>query len=194
MQNTLDDHPGDPLAEDVSINFRGKTLAGHEVPAREQPRTLQDLDISTVVVLEVVPQGLGADSARGNEGELEDHDRVGGQPGGAHRGECIDGEIKLPLDDELRPPLLFFIHKRTVCDAERQASAGARDGVKGKRNDLAARAPLHALVGPRAGCLLEVQGRHGDEANAVRKRQKRPAARNRNADYILNPEDGMIGR
>ena len=29
---------------------------------------------------------------------------------------------------------------------ERQASAGARDGVKGKRNDLAARAPLHALV------------------------------------------------
>jgi len=31
-------------------------------------------------------------------------------------------------------------------DAERQASAGARDGVKGKRNDLAARAPLHALV------------------------------------------------
>ena len=30
--------------------------------------------------------------------------------------------------------------------AERQASAGARDGVKGKRNDLAARAPLHALV------------------------------------------------
>ena len=32
--------------------------------------------------------------------------------------------------------------------AERQASAGARDGVKGKRNDLAARAPLHALVRP----------------------------------------------
>ena len=30
--------------------------------------------------------------------------------------------------------------------AERQASAGARDGVKGKRNDLAARAPLHAIV------------------------------------------------
>ncbi len=30
--------------------------------------------------------------------------------------------------------------------AQRQASAGARDGVKGKRNDLAARAPLHALV------------------------------------------------
>ena len=35
--------------------------------------------------------------------------------------------------------------------AERQASAGARDGVKGKRNDLAARAPLHALVGRRRG-------------------------------------------
>ncbi len=32
---------------------------------------------------------------------------------------------------------------------ERQASAGARDGVKGKRSDLAARAPLHALVGRR---------------------------------------------
>ncbi len=30
--------------------------------------------------------------------------------------------------------------------AERQASAGARDGVKGKRKDLGARAPLHALV------------------------------------------------
>ena len=30
--------------------------------------------------------------------------------------------------------------------AERQASAGARDGVKGKGRTLAARAPLHALV------------------------------------------------
>ena len=30
--------------------------------------------------------------------------------------------------------------------AERRASAGARSGVKGKRTDLAARAPLHALV------------------------------------------------
>ena len=29
---------------------------------------------------------------------------------------------------------------------QRQASAGARDGAKGKRNDLAARAPLHAIV------------------------------------------------
>jgi hypothetical protein len=36
---------------------------------------------------------------------------------------------------------------RSVANAaERQASAGARDGVKGKRNDLAARAPLYALV------------------------------------------------
>ncbi len=34
--------------------------------------------------------------------------------------------------------------------AERQASAGARDGVKGKRRTLAARAPLHALVRLRA--------------------------------------------
>jgi len=33
---------------------------------------------------------------------------------------------------------------RITVVAERQASAGARDGVKGKRNDLAARAPLHA--------------------------------------------------
>ena len=32
--------------------------------------------------------------------------------------------------------------------AERQASAGARDGVKGNRRTLAARAPLHALVMP----------------------------------------------
>ena len=30
--------------------------------------------------------------------------------------------------------------------AERQASAGARDGVKGQGRTLAARAPLHALV------------------------------------------------
>ena len=37
---------------------------------------------------------------------------------------------------------------RDTVVAERQASAGARDGVKGKRNDLAARAPLHALVRP----------------------------------------------
>ena len=37
--------------------------------------------------------------------------------------------------------------------AERQASAGARDGVKGKRNDLAARAPLHALVRRRVGVV-----------------------------------------
>ena len=41
------------------------------------------------------------------------------------------------------PPLKVTV--ATVV-AERQASAGARDGVKGKRNDLAARAPLHALV------------------------------------------------
>ena len=43
-------------------------------------------------------------------------------------------------------------HHGAARVAERQASAGARDGVKGKRNDLAARAPLHALVGrPIAG-------------------------------------------
>jgi hypothetical protein len=39
---------------------------------------------------------------------------------------------------------------RDTVVAERQASAGARDGVKGKRNDLAARAPLHALVSRRS--------------------------------------------
>ena len=44
------------------------------------------------------------------------------------------------------PPLEVTV--ATVV-AERQASAGARDGVKGKRSDLAARAPLHALVGWR---------------------------------------------
>jgi len=32
------------------------------------------------------------------------------------------------------------------CAAQRQASAGARDGVKGERRTLAVRAPLHALV------------------------------------------------
>ena len=46
------------------------------------------------------------------------------------------------------PPLEVTV--ATVV-AERQASAGARDGVKGKRNDLAARAPLHALVRWRCG-------------------------------------------
>ncbi len=44
------------------------------------------------------------------------------------------------------PPLEVTV--ATVV-AERQASAGARDGVKAKRNDLGARAPLHALVGRR---------------------------------------------
>ena len=43
------------------------------------------------------------------------------------------------------PPLEVTV--ATVV-AERQASAGARDGVKGNRSDLAARAPLHALVRP----------------------------------------------
>jgi|CXWL01.1.fsa_nt_gi hypothetical protein len=39
---------------------------------------------------------------------------------------------------------------------ERQASAGARDGVKGKRNDLGARAPLHALVRCRSLNVISV--------------------------------------
>ena len=38
--------------------------------------------------------------------------------------------------------------------AERQASAGARDGVKGQGRTLAARAPLHALVRPLRGPWL----------------------------------------
>ena len=38
---------------------------------------------------------------------------------------------------------------RATVVAERQASAGARDGVKGKRRTLGARAPLHALVRAR---------------------------------------------
>ena len=41
------------------------------------------------------------------------------------------------------PPLEVTV--ATVV-AERQASAGARDGVKGNRRSPAARAPLHALV------------------------------------------------
>ena len=41
--------------------------------------------------------------------------------------------------------------------AERQASAGARDGVKGKRNDLAARAPLHAIVRRRSARAIQPQ-------------------------------------
>ncbi len=38
---------------------------------------------------------------------------------------------------------------------ERQASAGARDGVKGKGRTLAARAPLHAIVRLRLGGTAE---------------------------------------
>ena len=41
----------------------------------------------------------------------------------------------------------IFILGTDIVDAERQASAGARDGVKGQRRTPAARAPLHALVG-----------------------------------------------
>ena len=53
------------------------------------------------------------------------------------------------------PPLEVTV--ATVV-AERQASAGARDGVKGQRRTLAARAPLHALVRPRTrlGSIVEV--------------------------------------
>jgi len=51
--------------------------------------------------------------------------------------------------------------------AERQASAGARDGVKDKRNDLAARAPLHALVGPRRSC-------NGEGSSDVASKHTRP--------------------
>ena len=38
-------------------------------------------------------------------------------------------------------------YRHPARSAERQASAGARDGVKGKGGTLGARAPLHALVG-----------------------------------------------
>ena len=41
------------------------------------------------------------------------------------------------------PPLEVTV--ATVV-AERQASAGAHDGVKGQRRTLAVRAPLHAIV------------------------------------------------
>ena len=54
-----------------------------------------------------------------------------------------------------RSPEALF---RPTVVAERQASAGARDGVKGKRNDLAARAPLHALVGRLVGTRMTTPG------------------------------------
>ena len=47
-------------------------------------------------------------------------------------------------DDWLRSLQLPMVRAGVV--AERQASAGARDGVKGNRRSPAARAPLHALV------------------------------------------------
>ncbi len=67
----------------------------------------------------------------------------------AHVGGSAEEE---PVRTFLVPRRFIATQRLTVCvygqpeGAERQASAGARDGVKGKRNDLAARAPLHALV------------------------------------------------
>ncbi len=40
----------------------------------------------------------------------------------------------------------FRVARCDAQDAERQASAGAHDGVKGQRRTLAVRAPLHAIV------------------------------------------------
>ena len=64
------------------------------------------------------------------------------------------GKEQQQREDKPNERVEEFLHDSTVCakrtpaatSVERQASAGARDGVKGKRNDLAARAPLHALV------------------------------------------------
>ena len=59
---------------------------------------------------------------------------------------------RIPSSGERSGPTNADLREREAIGAdaatERQASAGARDGVKGKRNDLAARAPLHALVRP----------------------------------------------
>ena len=67
--------------------------------------------------------------------------------------------------------------------AERQASAGARNGVKGKRNDLAARAPLHALVrrhcgyGVRRPVSLDWASTPNITARAFRKTRNREVLR-----------------
>ena len=52
------------------------------------------------------------------------------------------------------------LYTGVTAAAERQASAGARDGVKGNRRTLAARAPLHAPVGRRA--WTKAQLRHDE--------------------------------
>ena len=68
------------------------------------------------------------------------------------------------LEDSLSNTLMSEIEANA---AERQASAGARDGVKGKRNDLGARAPLHALVGRHrvgepTGKMRQTKGKGAD--------------------------------
>ena len=62
------------------------------------------------------------------------------------------------------PPLEVTV--ATVV-AERQASAGARDGAKGNRRSLAARAPLHAIVRRSS---LEWPGTYEDPAEGERVR------------------------
>ena len=99
------------------------------------------------------------------------------------------GRLKIPRrderggdDDVSRKIRLLSFHRDTnpyVCrhrhcsppstekGAERQASAGARDGVKGKGRTLAARAPLHALVSPRRKCERLIASAASAEAMSI---------------------------
>ena len=63
----------------------------------------------------------------------------------AHGERCLESKAIVRKEEHGR----LWAEPYEATNAERQASAGARDGVKGKRNDLGARAPLHALVGLR---------------------------------------------
>ena len=60
-----------------------------------------------------------------------------------HIGRITVADVELALRD---PGGCWSYTIKRKQAAERQASAGARDGVKGNRRSPAARAPLHALV------------------------------------------------
>ena len=61
----------------------------------------------------------------------------------------------------------------TSQGAQRQASAGARDGVKGNRRTLAARAPLHALVRlPAANALRDAHASTNMTASLTREERR----------------------
>ena len=88
----------------------------------------------------------GTNHSRENPRELECQEATRGS---RRRGTPATLRSRLEWSASKRredPP--FEVAVATVV-AERQASAGARDGVKGKRPSPAARAPLHALVSRR---------------------------------------------